>query len=166
MYERLQSIAWVAVVYGLPTLHIAAIVFLAVRRKWRSCKRVLRNLLHYALCIAAGYIALLALLFGVLGCALHGGCGFQSGWLFVFLSIASGICFLLAFAEFYLCSRWSSWGCSTHVSKCRLTLPSRGRFPAYGLQAPLMSNVRRLNPPRASITGHTSSIRQKATHVP
>ena len=26
----------------------------------------------------------------------------------------------------------------------RLTLPSRGRFPAYGLQAPLMSNVRRL----------------------
>ena len=25
----------------------------------------------------------------------------------------------------------------------RLTLPSRGRFPAFGLQAPLMSNVRR-----------------------
>lgn len=24
---------------------------------------------------------------------------------------------------------------------CGLTLPSRGRFPAYGLQAPLMSNV-------------------------
>ena len=29
------------------------------------------------------------------------------------------------------------WSCS------RLTLPSRGRFPAYGLQATLMSNVRR-----------------------
>ena len=28
----------------------------------------------------------------------------------------------------------------------RLTLPSRGRFPAYGLQAPLMSNVRRHMP--------------------
>jgi hypothetical protein len=30
------------------------------------------------------------------------------------------------------------------VRECALTLPSRGRFPAYGLQAPLMSNVRAL----------------------
>jgi hypothetical protein len=28
--------------------------------------------------------------------------------------------------------------------ECRLTLPSRGQLPAYGLQLPLMSNVRRL----------------------
>ena len=32
----------------------------------------------------------------------------------------------------------------TTCTTSRLTLPSRGRFPAYGLQAPLMSNVRRL----------------------
>jgi hypothetical protein len=31
------------------------------------------------------------------------------------------------------------------IASRRLTLPSRGRFPAYGLQAPLMSNVRRQN---------------------
>ena len=30
----------------------------------------------------------------------------------------------------------------TTCATSRLTLPSRGRFPAYGLQAPLMSNVR------------------------
>ena len=43
----------------------------------------------------------------------------------------------------------------------RLTLPSRGRFPAFGLQAPLMSNVRppnmqgrsRATPTTAAATG-------------
>jgi len=49
--------------------------------------------------------------------------------------------------------RWHAFACKrrhpTHnagwqwcIVRC-LTLPSRGRFPAYGLQAPLMSNVRR-----------------------
>ena len=33
---------------------------------------------------------------------------------------------------------------SALCQKSALTLPSRGRFPAYGLQAPLMSNVSRL----------------------
>ena len=32
----------------------------------------------------------------------------------------------------------------SHNSTSALTLPSRGRLPAYGLQLPLMSNVRRL----------------------
>jgi hypothetical protein len=33
---------------------------------------------------------------------------------------------------------------ATHVieQECGLTLPSRGQLPAYGLQLPLMSNVR------------------------
>jgi hypothetical protein len=34
--------------------------------------------------------------------------------------------------------------CLLTAVRRRLTLPSRGRFPAYGLQAPLMLNVRRL----------------------
>jgi hypothetical protein len=42
-----------------------------------------------------------------------------------------------------------------------LTLPSRGRFPAYGLQSPLMSNVRRHNrPPRST---HPASLRLTTT---
>jgi hypothetical protein len=41
--------------------------------------------------------------------------------------------------------QYSSFSCS------RLTLPSRGRFPACGLQAPLMSNVSRLSAPSRAI---------------
>jgi hypothetical protein len=44
---------------------------------------------------------------------------------------------------------------------CGLTLPSRGRFPAYGLQAPLMSNVR----PRVK-TASTRCLPLGALHAP
>jgi hypothetical protein len=39
-------------------------------------------------------------------------------------------------------TQFKHWSCAWRA--CGLTLPSRGRFPAYGLQAPLMSNVRAL----------------------
>ena len=52
--------------------------------------------------------------------------------------------FTMVCVEFNQCKKGQ--GCQ---STSALTLPSRGRFPAYGLQAPLMSNVRAQQPAHA-----------------
>ena len=64
--------------------------------------------------------------------------------------------FTMVCVEFNQCKKGQ--GCQ---STSALTLPSRGRFPAYGLQAPLMSNVRR-HEQTAYLIIHESSMRHES----
>jgi len=49
-------------------------------------------------------------------------------------------------------------GLAASWQECGLTLPSRGRFPAYGLQAPLVSNVSRIELSEVSLATSTETV--------
>ena len=94
MHDLLRATAWLSTIYVLPALHLTAIAYLIFHRRWSTCRRVVLSFLQYVACVAVGYILLLGVLFAFFGCALHGGCGFESSWPFSLLFIACGIYFL------------------------------------------------------------------------
>jgi ABC-type molybdate transport system permease subunit len=94
MIELLRKTAWLSTIYVLPALHLIAIAYLVVHRRWSTCWRVVLSFLLYVACAVVGYMLLLGILFGFFGCVPHGGCGFESSWPFSLLVIACGIYFL------------------------------------------------------------------------
>lgn len=92
--SELFSITARSAFYVVPALYLIAFAYLVFQRKWSASRRVALSFLQYVACVVIGYMALVGVLFGFFGCALHGGCGFDSSWPASFLSITCAIYFL------------------------------------------------------------------------